>query len=104
MLRRAFLALFAPQTPLYDNWVAVKFSGPVNGTNRTFTLQAGEWRKIEVFLNGQLMYQFAEVPSGAPYNVTFEYNKSPQLVLFVSPIPQVVTGGTPDQIFIRGTL
>jgi hypothetical protein len=107
MKRRIFFWLFAPKpntVVLFDNWVPVPFSGRVNGTNPTFTLAAGVWRKIEVYLNGQFCYQSNEVGLANPHNYVWLSAEHPQVVRFVSPIPQVVTGAGPDQIFIRGTL
>jgi hypothetical protein len=76
-----------------DNWTSIIPSGAVNGTNAIFTIPAG-MRKVEVYLNGTLMGQATEVPSGISPNVTW----ATTTVTFLSPVP---TGG--DWVLVRAT-
>lgn len=94
-----------PATGPFDNWVPVTFTGAVNGTNATFTLAAGAWRKIEVYLNGQFCYQAAQT---SPSNYSWSNANQPQAITFTSPLPQPAGASgsnlAADAIFIRGTL
>jgi hypothetical protein len=74
----------------------------VNGTNATFTLASGVWRKIRVFLNGELMAQAAQV---TPSNYTWNVGSILQTITFTSPIPQAANGSGPaDWVYVEGTL
>jgi hypothetical protein len=91
-----------PPSGTFDNWVPVATTGAVNGTNATFTLASGVWRKIRVFLNGELMAQAAQV---TPSNYTWNVGSVLQTITFTSPIPQAANGSGPaDWVYVEGTL
>jgi hypothetical protein len=93
-----------PNTP-YDNWVPVPFTGAINGSNPTFALGPGSWRKIRIYLNGVLQYQAAEQASGAPSNYTWTGPGSGGQFTFSSPIPQPANGTIQaDALYVEGTL
>lgn len=78
-----------------DAWVSIIPSGAINGTNAVFTIPGG-MRKVEVYLNGTLMGQPNEVPSGMSPNVTWA--SASTTVSFLSPVP--VAG---DWVLVRAT-